>query len=99
MPGTRGDALRAIEVLPGVARVPFASSEGPPPLRGSAGFDSRVLLDGVPVPLLYHFGGLTSFFNSKLLERVVLLPGNLASRIGRPSPGIVSNHVSHHPPH
>lgn len=98
MPGTRGDALRAIEVLPGVARVPFASSEGPPPLRGSAGFDSRVLLDGVPVPLLYHFGGLTSFFNSHLLESVELLPGNHSSRFGRSSAGIVDAHVrTQHP--
>lgn len=93
MPGTRGDALRAIEVLPGVGRVPFASNDGPPPLRGSGPEESRVLLDGVPVPLLYHFGGLTSFFNSHLLESVELRPGNHSSRFGRSSAGIVGAHV------
>jgi hypothetical protein len=93
MPGTRGDALRAIEVLPGVGRVPFASNDGPPPLRGSGPEESRVLLDGVPVPLLYHFGGLTSFFNSNLLERVELRPGNHSSRFGRSSAGIVDARV------
>lgn len=93
MPGTRGDALRAIEVLPGVGRVPFASNDGPPPLRGSGPEESRVLLDGVPVPLLYHFGGLTSFFNSHLLESVELRPGNHSTRFGRSSAGIVDAHV------
>lgn len=98
MPGTRGDALRAIEVLPGVARMPFGANDGPPPLRGSGPFESRVLLDGVPVPLLYHFGGLTSFFNSHLLESVELRPGNHSSRFGRSSAGIVDAHVrSAHP--
>ena len=92
IPGTRGDALRAIEVLPGVGRVPFGQN-GPPLLRGSAPDDSRVLLDGVPVPLLYHFGGLTSFFNSRLLESVDLRPGNYSARYGRATAGIVDAHV------
>lgn len=98
MPGTRGDALRAIEVLPGVARTPFASNGGPPALRGSGSEESRVLLDGVPVPLLYHFGGLTSFFNSHLLESVELRPGNHSTRYGRATAGVVDAHVrSAHP--
>ncbi len=93
IPGTRGDALRAIEVLPGVGRVPFGQSEGPPRLRGSASEDSRVFLDGVPVPLLYHFGGLTSFFNSQLIESVDLRPGNYSARYGRATAGVVDAHV------
>ncbi|MEM6960467.1 MAG: TonB family protein, partial [Myxococcota bacterium] len=64
--GTRGDALRAVEVMPGVARPPFGS--GQLILRGSAPADSQVFLDGVPVPLLYHFGGLTSFLPSPLVD-------------------------------
>lgn len=93
LPGTRGDALRAVEVLPGVGHVPFGSNDRPPPLRGSGPDESRVLLDGVPVPLLYHFGGLTSFFNSHLLESVELRPGNHSSRFGRSSAGMVDAHV------
>jgi hypothetical protein len=93
IPGTRGDPLRAIEVLPGVGRVPFGGGDGAPRLRGSATEDSRVLLDGVPVPILYHFGGLTSFFNPYLLEGVDLRPGNYSARFGRASAGIVDAHV------
>lgn len=91
--GTRGDALRAIEVMPGVARTPFASTDGPPVLRGSSSEDSLVLIDGASIPLLYHFGGLTSVFNSHLLERVDLYPGNYSARYGRASGGVVEARV------
>lgn len=93
IPGTRGDPLRAIEILPGVGRIPFGENDGAPRLRGSSTEDSRVLLDGVPVPILYHFGGLTSFFNPYLLEGVDLRPGNHSTRFGRASAGVVDAHV------
>lgn len=87
IPGTRGDALRAIELLPGIARPAFGS--GDLIVRGSAPQDSEVFLDGIPVPLLYHFGGLTSFMNSRLIERIDFFPGNFSSRYGRKMGGIV----------
>jgi TonB family protein len=85
--GTRGDALRTIELLPGVARPPF--TQGIVLIRGSAPGDSQVLLDGVPVPLLYHFGGLTSFVNSRVLDRIDFYPGNFSVRYGRAMGGII----------
>ncbi|HEY6878694.1 MAG TPA: TonB-dependent receptor [Polyangiales bacterium] len=85
--GTRGDALRTIELLPGVARPPF--TQGIVLIRGSAPGDSQVLLDGVPVPLLYHFGGLTSFINSRVLDRIDFYPGNFSARYGRAMGGII----------
>ncbi|MGE0788356.1 MAG: TonB-dependent receptor [Sandaracinaceae bacterium] len=87
MPGTRGDALRVIELLPGVARPPFGS--GQIVIRGAAPGDSEVFLGGVSVPLLYHFGGLTSFWNSRLLERIDYYPGNFSVRYGRRIGGII----------
>jgi TonB family protein len=85
--GTRGDALRAIELLPGVGRPPFTS--GLILIRGAGPSDSQVFLDGVPVPLLYHFGGLTSFINSRALDRIDFYPGNFSARYGRATGGIV----------
>lgn len=79
--GTRGDALRTIELLPGVARPPVGA--GVIIVRGSSPQDTQVFLDGVQIPLLYHFGGLTSFMNSRLLERIELYPGNFSVRYGR----------------
>src|SRR5690606_21658509 len=48
---------------------------------------------GAEVPLIYHFGGLTSFFNSHLLESVDLYPGNYSARYGRAAGGIVEARV------
>jgi TonB family protein len=87
MPGTRGDALRAIEVLPGVGHTTL--NNGDPILRGAGQDESQTYLNGAPVPFLYHFGGLTSFFNSRYIERIDLYPGNFSSRYGRVSGGVI----------
>ncbi|MBW2211710.1 MAG: TonB-dependent receptor, partial [Deltaproteobacteria bacterium] len=86
IPGTRGDALRA-ELLPGVARPPFGI--GLLIVRGSAPQDSESFIDGVPVPLIYHFGGLTSIYNSYMLEKIDFYPGNFSVRYGRRTGGIL----------
>lgn len=87
IPGTRGDALRAVELLPGVARAPFGL--GLLIVRGSAPNDSESFIDGVPVPLIYHFGGITSVYNSYLLEQIDFYPGNFSVRYGRRIGGIL----------
>lgn len=85
IPGTRGDPIRAVEVMPGVSR-----SGGDPILRGAASDESRVYYDGVPVPSLYHLGGLTSAFQGHLIGRVDYEPGNFSARYGRVSGGIIA---------
>jgi TonB family protein len=87
IPGTRGDALRTVELMPGVARPPLGA--GLLIVRGSAPADTQPLLEGVPVALLYHFGGLTSFINSRLLKSVDFYPGNFSVRYGRRRGGII----------
>jgi TonB family protein len=87
IPGTRGDALRAVELLPGVGRPPFTA--GVLIVRGAAPQDSEVFFDGTTVPLLYHFGGITSFVNSRLLEQIDFYPGNFSARYGRKVGGIL----------
>jgi len=84
--GTRGDPLRGIEYMPGVARAPLANFVI---IRGASPADSDVLLDGAPVFRLYHFGGLTSFVQPRLLERIDLYPGNFSARFGRKMGGII----------
>lgn len=82
--GTRGDPLRAIEVMPGVGQ-----SGGEPIIRGASGYESTVFLDGSPVPFLYHFGGLTSFVHPRLVDHVDLYPGNFSARYGRVTGGVI----------
>jgi outer membrane receptor protein involved in Fe transport len=85
VPGTSGDPLRAIDVLPGVSRSP----EGDPILRGAAQHESAVFIDGMSVPFLYHFGGVRSVVHPRLVERVDVYPGNYSVRYGRATGGIV----------
>lgn len=87
IPGTRGDPLRAIEILPGVARTSL--NNGTPILRGAAWNESQAYLNGTPVPFLYHFGGLTSFLSPRLVDKVDLYPGNFSVRYGRVTGGAI----------
>jgi len=86
MAGTRGDPLRAIEYMPGVGRSPQANFVI---IRGSSPADSEVQFEGAPVYRLYHFGGLTSFVQPRLLDKIDLYPGNFSVRYGRKMGGIV----------
>ena len=45
------------------------------PVWGSAPQDTRVYVDGVSIPLLYHFGGLRSTFNSEMVQQLTFVPG------------------------
>ncbi len=89
--GTRGDPLRAVELLPGVSRM--ALGGGPPILRGANQYDSQVFLEGAPVPILYHMGGLTSFVHARLLESVDVYPSNFSVRYGRKVGGVVEARI------
>jgi len=87
IPGTGGDALRSIQSLPGVARPPgFA---GLLIVRGSAPQDTHTFVDGSNVPLIYHFGGLSSVVPTELLDKIDFYPGNFSARYGRVMGGIV----------
>jgi len=87
IPGTNGDALRAVQNMPGVARPPgFA---GILIIRGSGQFDTNVFVDGTLVPLIYHFGGLSSVIPTELIEKIDFFPGNFAPDYGRVMGGII----------
>jgi len=85
--GTSGDVLKVVQNLPGAGRASFGG--GDLILRGASPGDSRVFLEGQEIPLLYHFGGLRSTFNSAFLETVEYVPGNFAPDFGRATGGIV----------
>ena len=87
IPGTSGDALRSLQSLPGVARPPGLA--GLLIVRGSAPADTETFVDGSDVPLIYHFGGLTSVVPTDMLERIDFYPGNFSVRYGRLQGGVV----------
>lgn len=87
IPGTNGDALRSLQSMPGVGRPPGLM--GMLIVRGSAPEDTTVFVDGTPIPIAYHFGGLSSVVPTELLERIDFRPGNFGPDYGRAMGGIV----------
>lgn len=87
IPGTNGDALKSVQNLPGVARPPGLA--GILIIRGSAPQESNIFIDGTLVPIVYHFGGLSSVVPSELLERIDFRPGNFGPEYGRVTGGII----------
>jgi TonB family protein len=91
IPGTSGDALRALQNLPGVARPPGLA--GLLIIRGSAPQDTNIFVDGALVPIVYHFGGLSSVIPTEMLQKIDFYPGNFSAQYGRVMGGIVDVNV------
>ncbi|MFT5458366.1 MAG: TonB family protein, partial [Myxococcota bacterium] len=87
LPGTNGDVVRVVQNLPGVARPPL--NVGQLIIRGVDPEDSAYYLDGGQIPIVFHFGGLSTVLASDLLDEVSFLPGNYGVRYGRKIGGLV----------
>jgi outer membrane receptor protein involved in Fe transport len=87
VPGAQGDVLKVLQNLPGVARAPFGI--GLLVVRGSEPNETIVYVDGVPIPLLFHFGGVTAVVNSDVVQGIDFVPGNFGARFGRGLGGTV----------
>ncbi len=88
LPGFGGDVIKSLQALPGVAR-PTMNDPGAIIVRGSGNYDTRFLLDGIDIPLLFHFGGVKSTYNSLSLGSVDLYPGGFGTRYGGCVGGVV----------
>ncbi len=86
-PGAMNDALRAITILPSAARIPF--SFGGIVLRGMSPRDSSVFVDGVEIPLAFHFGGITGVFPTQALDNMRVVPSGFDVSMGRTQGGVV----------
>jgi TonB family protein len=87
VPGTQGDTLKVVQNLPGVGRSAFGS--GALIVWGAAPQDTRVNVEGVEIPVLYHVGGMRSTINSDLVRSIDLSPGSFGAEYGRGLGGLV----------
>lgn len=88
VPGVYGDALKVVQNLPGVSRpTPFS---GDIVVRGSAPSETLLAIEGVRVPIIYHFGGVYSVVNTDLLDAVDFLPGGYPVSWGRQLGGVLN---------
>ena len=87
VPGTSNDPVRVVTVLPGVA----TSNELGTDLliRGSGPFDNRIEVDRIPVPYVYHFGGIRSVLNANLIEQIDFQAGGFSPQFGQATGGVL----------
>ncbi len=86
--GFGGDVIKSIQALPGVAR-PTMENPAAIVIRGSGNYDTRFFLDGIDIPLLFHYGGLKSTYNSLSLGSVDMYPGGFGTSFGNAIGGVV----------
>jgi TonB dependent receptor len=67
-----GDAAKIVQSLPAVARPAAGSTEIV--VWGAAPNETRIFVDGVPVPALYHVGGYRSAVGNDLIGDIHLAP-------------------------
>lgn len=82
-----GDAGKIVQSMPAVARPPAGSSEIV--VWGAAPRDTRVFVDGVPVPALYHLGGYRSAVGNDLVGDIKLTPAAFGPDRGRAIGGVI----------
>ncbi len=85
--GTQGDVVKVIQTLGGVGRAAAGSSELV--VWGASPSNTRLYIDGVPVPRLFHLGAGRSVLSSHLVKSVSLVPGGYGASHGRGLGGLV----------
>ncbi len=88
MPGANGDPLKAVQNLPGINRTGGFSSVVI--IQGSAPKDTAYDFEGHDIPLVLHFGGLTSVVMPEALEQVDYLSAGYGAEYSRALGGIIS---------
>lgn len=87
IPGTFGDPFRVVGTLPGAGSVMSMSPY--PVVRGTHPGATGYLVDGVPVPQLFHLLGGPAVIHPEFIDRVDFYPGAFPVRFGGYIGGIV----------
>ena len=80
VPGTFGDPFRVVMAMPGVQAV--FSLLGNPIVRGTSPGSTGFLLDGVPLPSLFHLLFGPSVVHPEFIDRVDFYPGMFPANYG-----------------
>lgn len=81
-----GDPVRAAQNLPGVAQ---SGASAQIIVQGANPDDTGYLINGHRVPLIFHFGGLSSVVIPNAVERVDLMPSGYGPEYSRAIGGII----------
>ncbi|MHB8417457.1 MAG: TonB family protein [Myxococcales bacterium] len=86
-PGSFGDPIRVLQDLPGVARAPLFL--GQLLVRGSGPYDTGTYVDGIQLPLLFHFLAGPSVVNPEFVDKLDFYTGGFGGEYGRAIGGLV----------
>jgi len=89
LPGGGEDALAAVRSMPGVGQAP-PTAGGRLVIRGSAPEDTRLTLDGISVPFLYHAFNNTTIVPVANIAGIEYTPGGFGVEEGRATGGVVA---------
>ncbi|HLL24869.1 MAG TPA: TonB-dependent receptor [Kofleriaceae bacterium] len=89
VPGTGGDIVRALTVMPGVVNLQIPLGYSGVVIRGSSPQDSKVLIDDFEVPVLFHNIGFRAVAPAETIATLDFIPGGFDVAYGRASSGIV----------
>ena len=87
LPGTAGDALRALPAIPGIGVANDFS--GALYIRGGSDEDNLYYFDRVPVGYPYHFGGIVSSLSSEIIDRIDVYAGGYGAEYGVDSQAVI----------
>lgn len=90
IPGTGGDIVRALTVMPGVVNLQIPLGYSGVVIRGSSPQDSKVLIDDFEVPVLFHNIGFRAVIPAETIASLDYIPGGFDVGYGRASSGIVA---------
>ncbi|PWU13975.1 MAG: hypothetical protein C5B49_13910, partial [Bdellovibrio sp.] len=88
LPGANGDPVKAVQNLPGVNRGNAFSAQVI--IEGSSPNDTRYNIDTQPVPIIFHFGGLSSVVMPEAIDRVDYLSAGFGPEYGQTIAGLVN---------
>lgn len=89
VPGTGGDIVRALTVMPGVVNLQVPLGYSGVVIRGSSPQDSKVFVDDFEVPVLFHNIGFRAIVPAETIDSLDFIPGGFDVAYGRATSGIV----------
>lgn len=90
IPGTGGDLVKALTIMPGVVNLQIPLGYSGVVIRGSSPQDSKVFVDGFEIPVLFHNIGFRAVLPAESIASLDYIPGGFDVAYGRASSGIVA---------
>jgi hypothetical protein len=91
MPGTLGEALNAIQTLPGIFAPPFfgGGQPGGIVIRGNNPNTNTILYDDLPILYAYHFDAINSVIHNDLIKTIDVYTGAYPANYANATGGVI----------